>query len=240
MPLFRHNADLHFFAHIPKCGGMSVEAYLAARFGNLAFINNQFYAIPKHNRWSATTPQHVDALSLSSMFPADWIKSSFAVVRHPLDRLISAYNFRTTLTKSIAPGLTIEKWFDDYLSRRKATPFMHDNHLTSQAAIIPENATIFKLEDGLDAVIPYLDDLAGDKNGPRVIAHHNKSPTVSPKEYDANQVTSAFCDLVYETYEDDFVKFDYPKLSQSKKPVFSPISPPTQSLGRAASEKAIQ
>ena len=46
MPIFRHDGALYFFAHVPKCGGQSVEDYLSRRFGPLAFLNNDYYARP--------------------------------------------------------------------------------------------------------------------------------------------------------------------------------------------------
>jgi len=37
MPIFRINDQLHYFAHVPKCGGSAVETYLTRRFGPLGF-----------------------------------------------------------------------------------------------------------------------------------------------------------------------------------------------------------
>ena len=66
----------------------------------------------------------------------------------------------------MAPLWSIAEGFDDWLKRAAGEPFLYDNHLCPQSAIVPKDATVFRLEDGLDAIVPHLDRLAGDTGGP--------------------------------------------------------------------------
>ena len=63
MPFFRLRQQLIYFAHVPKCAGTSVEAYLQRRFGALAF-RDQFHYRDPGPRWTVTSPQHVTAADL--------------------------------------------------------------------------------------------------------------------------------------------------------------------------------
>ena len=90
MPFFRIDRELHYFAHVPKCAGASVEVYLRKRFGKIAFANSQFYNVPEAQRWTKSSPQHINREALALLVPPGWIASSFGVVRHPVTRLRSA------------------------------------------------------------------------------------------------------------------------------------------------------
>ena len=65
MPFFRIDRELHYFAHVPKCAGASVEVYLRKRFGKIAFANSQFYNVPEAQRWTKSSPQHIDREALA-------------------------------------------------------------------------------------------------------------------------------------------------------------------------------
>ena len=113
MPIFRVGDRLHYFAHVPKCGGSSVERYLRARFGALAFVDSRHLDRPAALRWSRSSPQHLALSDFRRLVPSEWISSSFAVVRHPQNRLISAFRFQVEVERSIAAIWTIDEWFDD-------------------------------------------------------------------------------------------------------------------------------
>ncbi|MEZ5771801.1 MAG: sulfotransferase family 2 domain-containing protein [Defluviimonas denitrificans] len=173
MPIFRIGDRLHYYAHVPKCAGTSVEFYLAKRFGQLAFENRRFLSDPEPSRWTKSSPQHLPLEAFHKLIPEGWIASSFAVVRHPLKRLTSAFQFQVEVEKTVAPLWSIDEWFDDWLVRREAEPFLYDNHLRPMADLVPADAAAFRMEDGLDPVVAHLDRLAGNKEGPREIAAEN-------------------------------------------------------------------
>ncbi len=236
MPIFRINEELHYFAHIPKCAGMSVEAYLEDRFGQIAFANDHYYGKLKQHRWTRTSPQHVDKISFFELVPESWIKSSFAVVRHPLDRVISAFNFRVVVNNSISSEIRLEDWFADFLANRETTPFMHDNHLCNQVDLIPDGAKIFRFEEGLDPIIGYLDSLSGSQDGPRTIARINTTPEVQQNEYLQYEVDRRFAEQVYETFTADYKAFSYALLPAKKKYVYAKPAGNPASSTRAKSK----
>ena len=84
-----------FFAHVPGCAGLSVvNCYLSDRFGGIAFDDRAQTARAVDGRWSRSSPQHVDRAGLNRLFPASFCGATFAVVRHPVDRLISVQHFQ--------------------------------------------------------------------------------------------------------------------------------------------------
>ena len=103
MPIFRANDKLALYAHVPKCGGSAVSWYLTERFGLLAFHDNQFTRHDPRGVWSRTSPQHIDRVSLGRLFPEGFFDACFTIVRHPVDRIVSAYHFQLEVENCI-PG----------------------------------------------------------------------------------------------------------------------------------------
>jgi hypothetical protein len=209
MPIFRIGDKLHYYAHVPKCAGSSVEAYLARRFGPLAFVNTRFLSDPEASRWTKSSPQHLPLDAFHKLIPEDWIASSFAVVRHPVKRLVSAFRFQVEVEKTVAPLWSIDEWFDDWLKRKDTEPFGYDNHIRPMADLIPADAAHFQMEAGLDPVVAHLDRLAGNKEGERDIAPEN----VRKKKMagDAQRLTPSPETLarIADYYAEDFSRFGY-------------------------------
>ncbi|MFZ1727056.1 MAG: sulfotransferase family 2 domain-containing protein [Albidovulum sp.] len=210
MPIFRVNNQLHYYAHVPKCGGSSVEAYLRARFGPLGFLNTRYLDLPEAQRWTRSSPQHLPIADFHRLIPVDWVASSFAVVRHPVKRLVSAFQYQVEVEGTVAALWSIDEWFDDWLKIAADDPFRYDNHLRPQSEIVPERATIFRLEDGLKPIVAHLDTLAGDSKGARDIAPENvRKKALSP---DAERLKPSPETLarVADYYARDFARFGYP------------------------------
>ncbi|MCB2134407.1 MAG: sulfotransferase family 2 domain-containing protein [Rhodobacteraceae bacterium] len=233
MPLFRIKDQLHYYAHVPKCGGTSVEHYLKARFGSLAFLNTRYLDLPEARRWTRSSPQHLPLADFHRLVPAEWIASSFAVVRHPVKRLISAFQYQVEVEGTVAALWSVDEWFEDWLKRAETEPFLYDNHLRPQSDIVPENAAIFRLEDGLTPIVAHLDGLAGDTDGPRTIAPENvRKKAMAP---DAERLTPSPDTLarIADYYAADFARFGYSptdRLPSQKAPA------PRGFIGRLASK----
>jgi len=202
MPVFRAQGKLYYYAHVPKCAGSAVSDYLASRCGKLAFENTKYLIDPVDERWTKTSPQHVDWASFTKVIPAGWIDGAFAVVRHPTARLISAYHFQKDVEGTVPEGQSIDDWFASWAD--KVPMFAFDNHLLPQSQIIPPDATIFKIEDGLDALVPYLDTIIGDELGARTIGSKNTANSGTKA-----QPSQATLDRIADVYADDFERFDY-------------------------------
>jgi hypothetical protein len=208
MPLFRVNGQIHYYAHVPKCAGSAVENYLKERFGPLAFVNTRFNDLPATDRWTKSSPQHIAYGDMRLLIPDDWIASSFAVVRHPLKRLVSSFLFQAEKEKSVPEGWGIDEWVDAFLATARDNPFQSDNHLRPQTQLVPGNATVFRMEEGLHPLVAHLDLIANDRFGPREIAHVNEAKT--RQDSGRNTVPSkATLDKVIAYYAIDFRRFGY-------------------------------
>ena len=213
MPIFRINKDLHFFAHVPKCGGSSVELYLNARFGRMALHERDGHFQTEADRWSRTVAQHIPVDALDRLVPAEWIVSSFAVVRHPVRRLVSAFHYARDIRKTVPMSAEINSWFAGVAPHVATRPFHLGGHLAPQSDLVPATARIFRLEDGLEAIIPHLDSLAGNSDGPREIAARNVGKWRS--EHEAPVLTEATLALIGQVYAVDFARFGYPLPSRA-------------------------
>jgi hypothetical protein len=209
MPIFRINGQLHYFAHVPKCGGTAIETYLVERFGPLAFSDpRDRHEFPESAMWNKGYGQHIQAAALDRLIPPDWFASSFAVVRHPVRRLISAFFYvRDVQRKERVPD-DINLWFRNVAPRILDEPHaIRTTHILPQTSLVPPNARIFRFEDGLEMIPAYLDQLAGNAEGPREIPTQNvglwRSDQTPPR------LTAATLDLVARTYAADFARFGY-------------------------------
>lgn len=209
MPIFRVGDRLHYFAHVPKCGGSSIERYLRGRFGALAFVDSRHLDRPAALRWSRSSPQHLALSDFRRLVPSEWISSSFAVVRHPQNRLVSAFRFQVEVERSIAAIWTIDEWFDDWLETAASNPYQYDGHLRPQSDLIPADATVFRLEDGLDAIVPYLDGLAGSNDGPRTVAASNIRKAVDGPSASQDKPSASTLEKISTYYAEDFRRFGY-------------------------------
>ena len=207
MPIFRIGDKLHYYAHVPKCGGISVETYLTERFGRMGFDDLGHREVPAHQAWAVEAPNHIPLYALQRLIPSDWFASSFATVRHPLRRVISAFFFWRDTMNEVPLGADFNDWFRDAAGRIERKPFLYGGHLLPQVAFVPEGARIFRLEDGLEPIIPYLDGLAGNTDGPRELPVRNVGRW---RDEEAPPTPSAeTLDLVARLYAADFERFGY-------------------------------
>ena len=77
--------------------------------------------------------------------------------------------------------------------------------------LVPEDAIIFRLEDGLDAVVCWLDEVAGNNDAPRRIEQRNG---VDQRLQHLKQPVAEMPDLpemaaILQLFEADFDRFGY-------------------------------
>lgn len=211
MPIFKAGSKLVLYAHVPKCGGSSVSQYLTQRFGLIAFNDKRYLRHSSETRWSRTSPQHVDALSLSRMFPDGFFDASFTIVRHPVARLISAYHFQLEVENRIPSETGFSDWLEDVSELMSEDPFTYDNHVRPMDEIVPEGSMVFHMEHGLDGLVPWFDALSGDRAAPRSMPMRNKRGAQAGAPAAGGTVTPSEWDLVRisELYAADFKRFGY-------------------------------
>lgn len=230
MPILRTDTALIYFAHVPKCGGSSVEKYLQARFGGVAFADRSHKQRPVHQRWSQTSPQHITLEVRNRLFPEGFFDHSFSIVRHPVSRIVSAYHFQRDIENSIPDRVTFRDWLEEIPDRLINEPFAFDNHIRPMVDFVPEDAQIFYLEHGIDALIMWLDQVTGRQDPPRMLARYN-----SQSDRQTAPVTPSPLDLqlISEIYAADFERFAY-TLGDPKPQASAPTLTPEIEAARAA------
>ncbi|MFD1740217.1 sulfotransferase family 2 domain-containing protein [Cypionkella sinensis] len=159
MPLVWLGHNLVCFVHVPKCAGTAVTHYLAQHFGPLALHDPKFSGLPDTARWSRTSPQHLDAQTYARLFPPGFLNGSFAVVRHPVDRLVSVFHFQREIEGRIAADCSLEAWVDSL--SEGMDHWMFDNHTRPMTEMVPEQTVAFQLEAGLTPLIGWLQQMSG-------------------------------------------------------------------------------
>jgi hypothetical protein len=213
MPLIHIAGQLVQFAHVPRCGGSAVENYLTARFGPLAFLDRRHLKVAESARWSSTSPQHLEQEALARLLPPAWIARSFALVRHPEDRILSVFRYQRDLERTIPADMAFADWLADLPERRADEPHYLDNHPRPASDLVPEGATVFRLEDGMDPVIGWLDRIEGAKRQPRTIAADNAyAARMKQAEREPSPALTFTPELrarIHDLYAVDFDRFGY-------------------------------
>ena len=213
MPLAFIQGRLVLFAHVPRAAGTAIENYLHARFGRLAFLDRQFNKVAVAERWSKSSPQHIEAAALDRIIPRTWIAHSFATVRHPEDRVLSVFRFQRDVEQSIPHDQPFQDWLTALETSLAASPHLHDNHARPATDLVPDTARVFRLEDGLAPVIDWLDAMEGAKRGPREIAKANDHKAVLEFLGRAAgpdpRITVAARQSIARIYAADFQRFGY-------------------------------
>ena len=218
MPILKAGGKLIYYAHVPKCAGSALEHYLEDRFGALGFLDSQYMSVPKDQRWSKTSPQHINSAAMARLFPADFFDAAFAVVRHPEARIVSAFHFQREVEKTISVNIPFGEWLEELTDMREENPYLHDNHTRPMADIVPDGAQIFHLEHGLDAIIPWLDSLTGDKAGPRAIPRVNERGSRGTSGGDVT-LSEADRARIAQIFAADYTRFGY--MPDTKAPAAS-------------------
>ncbi|NHK29522.1 sulfotransferase family protein [Parvularcula flava] len=213
MPLVRIGSKLVYYAHVPKCAGSAVEHYLRQNFGPIAFCDTKFLSHPPATKWTKSSPQHVDAMSMGRLFPPKFIDARFATVRHPVKRLVSVYRFQRDVEKTIPEATSFAAWIDTLAEARQADPYIYDNHVRPMTEIVPRGARTFKLEQGLGPLVDWLQKLAGeDYQLPGEIEPRNVLSDRLEKDgltSKAVRPAKAVREKIYKLYRQDFDRFGY-------------------------------
>jgi hypothetical protein len=207
MPVYSfksNNLDYAFiFVHVPKTGGTAIENYLHAA-GLSGFFDPLSYMPVR--RVLRIPPTHYDYKTLDNLFRLDHFYS-FAIVRHPLDRMISEYKWalkRTKITNDKGT-LSFSQFMEFALERYKRDENFLAGHLKPQSRFIGGKISkVFKYENGLNSIIKQVfDDVGFSMNDPVNIPYINKSSDipVTPTKDDVK--------LVRDVYAEDFEQFGY-------------------------------
>jgi hypothetical protein len=208
MPLVSKPGLTIFFAHVPKAAGSSIEDYLARRFDTRLTLTDMHYFRLGHRlrgRGVISPPTHMTAEDLEEILPAH-IDHSFTVVRDPVERTLSQYRFQSN-NGNILTRLSFATWLQIMRACLKRDARCFDNHLRPQTDFVPEDATVFRLEDGLERVTNWLDEVTGSPAPDTTPGHILKAPDR------AVSLTRQDLAAIEDMYAGDYARFDYARPS---------------------------
>lgn len=209
MPIVRAGSRLLYFAHVPKCGGDSVERYLARRFGAPALLDRMFLERPPAAAATRVSPQHLTAAQLAVLFPPRFFDASFALIRHPVARMVSEYHYDVQL-RALRPAPAFGAWLREARELARQDPGARDNHLLPQTAFLPDRDTaLFPLEDGMAPLIAWLDRVTGTV-APRLRMPHANRGTRAAGAAAADLAGPAEIAIIADWFAADFDRFGYP------------------------------
>lgn len=154
MPLTRIGDRLIYFAHVPKCGGTSVEQAFRDLGHEWGFLAGGWKA-QGASSWVRSVPQHLPADALERLFPPGFFDYRFALVRDPVDRFLSAVNHNRqngNLPWWMGLGGVLRRLEarSDHLLHRC------DNHFLPACRFLPPGTEVFRLEDGMEGLCAAL------------------------------------------------------------------------------------
>lgn len=159
------------------------------------------------------SPQHLiwaDATRQMSRRP----ETTFAVVRDPVARLSSEYRYQRRHRRGTRSGRALARlpfpfWVRLMLAVAHRHPYAFDNHLRPQCDFVPEDATVFRLEEGLQAVADWLSAQTGETLCPPARA------LVTGQAAPIDPATRA---RIEAAFSQDFERFGYPRQTLQSPP----------------------
>ncbi len=210
MPLFINQGRTIFFVHVPKTGGSSVEDYLVRRFGPMILADvNKREGVKGTGLIVAST--HLSAVDLREMIPPD-CHYAFAVVRDPLERLMSEYRWQTGASRM--SKFSFSTWLRIMMHCIRIDARAYGNHIRPQSDLVPDDVTVFRMEDGLDRIIAPLDKVAQSTESGLQIGHLKKRQTGENSMAVSRQDVA----LVYSVYAADYARFGYARQDPATYP----------------------
>lgn len=191
------------FIHVPKTGGTAIETYFRA-IGFAGYFDPPTYMPVRP--YLKVPPTHYDYGVLKRLYNLDALYS-FAVVRHPVRRMVSEYKW--ALEKSTVAATLAGMSFADYLTfmfeQYRRDENVAAGHFKPQVRFVGDKVSkIFKYEAGLENIIGHVLRDVGLS-----IERQVKLPVVNNTS-DRKVVPSAEdIELIKEFYAEDFKAFGY-------------------------------
>lgn len=170
MPLIKTKNKLILYCHIPKCGGTTVTNYLKSSGFKVGLVNTSFKR--ENVKWSKTSPQHIEMKSIQVLNLKDLIDESFAVVRHPVSRFVSAFHYNKKNGK-IPFWMNLNQFLKRLSNSDDSWHFKLDNHFRPMFEFVDKDTNIVKLENGEEAIVNLLNKLTGSSIGVEKMKHTN-------------------------------------------------------------------
>jgi hypothetical protein len=207
MPLYQlrkgETEKTFLFIHVPKTGGTAIETYFRG-IGLAGYFDPPTYMPVRP--YLKLPPAHYDYGVLNRLYRLDALYS-FAVVRHPVRRMVSEYKW--ALEKSSATAKLAGMSFGDYLAfmfeQYRRDENVAAGHFKPQVRFVGDKVSkIFKYEAGLENIIGHVLHDVGLKFDGQV-----KLPVVNNTSGDKVVPTPDEFDAIRAFYAEDFAAFGY-------------------------------
>ena len=159
MPVFIKDKRYVLFPHVPKTGGTSVERLFRRSGWDVHLRSGQVGAGTLHYV-RRCSPQHLHGALLSELIDLRRVDLTFMVVRDPIARFRSEYAMRQK-DPSRTDEASVDAWAARVLGRRSSNPYALDNHLRPQHEFLLPDTEVYRLEDGLQAMVDDLEKRFG-------------------------------------------------------------------------------
>ncbi|CAH7428144.1 hypothetical protein VCHA48O428_90027 [Vibrio chagasii] len=189
--------EIILFSHIPKNGGTSVENALKNNYEMTLYNHDSSYFI------NGVSPQHIEYRVLSKIIPTKMIEKSFAVVRNPVNRIVSEYKYTVERNRRIKLLFDINEFVSFSIKKSQGNRKFQDNHIRPQVDFVFDGMSIYKLETDMGSL---SNDLKSkfDFYFASEIPHSNKSTHKVDEE-----LSDASLKVISEYYKEDFERFGY-------------------------------
>ncbi|KJZ17947.1 sulfotransferase family 2 domain-containing protein [Loktanella sp. S4079] len=193
MPIFILKQKVLFFIHIPKTGGSSIETALRQQGARQALLS------ASNGGFMKCTPQHMHAPLIELFIPSSFRDFTFAVCRHPVNRLISEFHMRRDRWEN---GISFSEFVDYTFKKYRDNEYIFDNHIRPQSEFVTRDTRVFRFEDGLERAIGVACKFASVPFSD--MAPHKRRKTGG--ETDVSRDTLA---KIRHFYKSDFERFEY-------------------------------
>lgn len=191
------------FIHVPKTGGTAIETYFRG-IGLTGYFDPATYMPVRP--YLKVPPAHYDYGVMNRLYNLDRLYS-FAVVRHPVRRMVSEY--RWALEKSTGAASLAGKSFADYI-RLMFEQYRRDEnvaagHFKPQIRFVGDKVSkIFKYEAGLENIIAHVLKDVG-----LTLEREVKLPVVNSTSQRKVVLSPEDMALIEDFYAEDFQAFGY-------------------------------
>ena len=141
MPIFCRDTLAVFYSHVPKTGGTTVERFFHENGFRVRELD--MGGRDSLNRLRPCSPQHTEAARVRGLYRIEAFDYVFMTVRHPIDRLVSEFAYRTR-----GQDIDINTWVPRAFDAYRRDPYVLDNHLRPQWEFILPGCEIFYQEAG--------------------------------------------------------------------------------------------
>jgi len=207
MPVFRKGGKNILFIHVPKCGGTSVENAFRDAGYRIDYLDRKI-GHDSLNHLRTCSPQHLHAEPLRQQLRVERFELVFMIVREPLARFRSEYVYLHRKKKTVSRAATdVSAWAHRTLRAYAKNPYIVDNHLRPQHEFWMPEAVVYRMEDGLDAMMADLNHRFHLGVEPAERALYSKTEVgFSSSEV---EVDDALKDELRAFYRADFARFGY-------------------------------